>query len=152
MAQLVLHAQRGFTHGESVSHVLLDYLTYFPVATTLLVTLVLTLPMFAAGTGIAQWVAGPFMSAVAAASIIHVGITYHFLLAGIHEPTGMEHWTDLGMRYVVPALFALYWFVGAPKKGLTFGDAPFFLVYPLAHFGYVLARGAIVHEYPYFFS
>lgn len=151
LVQMAYSVRNGVAAGESVAHALVDYWSYFTVTTNTLVALVITVPALAPASAAGRWLARPQVSAMAAAAILVVGIAYHVLLSGQYDPTGVEYLTDLGLHYLVPPLFALHWLVAAPKAGLRMADLPGFAVYPILYLGWVLGRGAVVGEYPYFF-
>lgn len=151
LVQMVMSVQHGLAQGDSFLRATVDYFSYFTVTTNTLVALVITVPWLAPASPMAKWLARPHMTAIAAAAIIVVGFAYHILLSSINDPTGIEYVTDLGQHYVVPTLFTLHWVLAAPKAGLRYSQLPTFLIYPTAYFFYLVARGAIVGEYPYFF-
>lgn len=151
LVQLVLSIQHSMARGDSFLHATVDYFAYFTVLTNVLVALVLTVPWLAPESPMGRWLARPHMTAMTATAIIIVGLTYHFLLSGAYNPVGIEYATDLGMHYLVPTLFTLYWVLAAPKAGLSYSHLPFFAIYPFAYLAFLVVRGAVVSEYPYFF-
>lgn len=151
LTQAVLSVRHGLARGESLVHALVDYASYFTVTTNTLVALVLTVPLLAPGSRLGRWLARPLVQAKGAAAIVVVGIAYHVLLSGSNHPTGLGWWTDLGLHYLVPPLFTAWWILDAPKHGLTARDLRWFAVYPTGYFLWIVARGAVVGEYPYFF-
>lgn len=151
LVQMVLSVQHGLARGESFLHATVDYFAYFTVLTNVLVALVLTVPWLAPESPMGRWLARPHMTAMTATAIIIVGLTYHFLLSGAYHPVGVEYATDLGMHYLVPTAFTLYWVLFAPKAGLRYSHLPYFAIYPFAYLTFLTARGAMVGEYPYFF-
>ncbi len=151
LVQMVMSIRHGLAAGDSFARATIDYFSYFTVTTNTLVALVLTVPWLAPESPAATWLARPHMTAMTCAAIIVVGLAYHVLLSSINHPTGIEYVTDLGLHYIVPTLFTLHWVLAAPKAGLRFAHLPWFAVYPTAYFLYLVARGAMVGEYPYFF-
>jgi energy-converting hydrogenase Eha subunit A len=151
LVQMVLSIQNSMARGDSFLHATVDYFAYFTVLTNVLVALVLTVPWLAPESPLGKWLARPHMTAMTATAIIIVGLTYHFLLSGSYDPVGIEYATDLGMHYLVPTLFTLYWVLAAPKAGLSYSHLPYFAIYPFGYLAFLVARGAVVSEYPYFF-
>lgn len=151
LVQMVMSIRHGLAAGDSYLHATVDYFSYFTVTTNTLVALVLTVPWLAPESPAAKWLARPHMTAMTCAAIIVVGLAYHVLLSSINTPSGIEYVTDLGLHYIVPTLFTLHWVLAAPKAGLRFAHLPWFAVYPTVYFLYLVARGAMVGEYPYFF-
>lgn len=151
LVQMVYSVLNALALGDSFLMGLVDYFSYFTVLTNTLVALVLTVPMFARESRLGRWLAHPGVSAMAAAAIVVVGIAYHVLLSAAYDPVGVEYVTDLGLHYIVPTLFPLYWVLHAPKAGLRFAHLPWFGIYPTAYFIYLMLRGAVIGKYPYFF-
>lgn len=151
LVQMVMSIQHGLATGDSFARATIDYFSYFTVTTNTLVALVLTVPWLAPESPVGKWLARPHMTAMTCAAIIVVGLAYHVLLSSINHPTGIEYVTDLGLHYIVPTLFTLHWVLAAPKAGLRYGHLPSFAIYPTVYFLYLVARGAMVGEYPYFF-
>jgi hypothetical protein len=57
---------------------------------------------------------------------------------------------DVIVHNVVPIVFAMFWFL-RPHGSLTWRDAGFAALWPLAYAIYGLGRGAVDRFYPYFF-
>jgi hypothetical protein len=152
LVQLVYSVRNGLARGESVPRALANYFAYFTILTNLLVALVLTLPALAPGRRIGRAFADLRVTWTAAAAILVVGIAYHLLLRATHNPTGGEAITNIGMHYLVPAMYAAWWVVCTDVTGARWADRALHLsAYPTAYFGYIVGRGEVVGTYPYFF-
>jgi hypothetical protein len=81
--------------------------------------------------------------------IVVVGVAYHFLLAHIWSPTGLQYVADVLQHYAVPIIYCVYWLFFATKIKLAYIYSILWLIYPLVYFIYALLRGLIVHTYPY---
>jgi hypothetical protein len=92
---------------------------------------------------------GPQVQAALLLAILAVSIVYHLLLASLVRFTGLEAVIDEMLHTVIPAVYALYWLLFAPKGGLSYRAVPLWLSYPLAYCGYALMRGEIDGLYPY---
>ncbi len=79
-------------------------------------------------------------------------IVYQVLLAPSVDVTGWSLLTDPVLHVVTPALTVLVWVVWGPRGWITLREVPLALVVPLAWIGWMLARGAVVHAYPYGFA
>lgn len=115
---------------------------FFTVITTTIVGVVCA--MIAMGV--------PPNSQVQAALLLSIGavaIVYHLLLAHLVSYEGLEAVVDEMLHTVIPAVYALYWVLFAPKTGLRFRIVPIWLLYPLAYCGYALLRGEVDGIYPY---
>ena len=78
------------------------------------------------------------------------GIVYSTVLARVHEPHGWaETSTNLVFHYVTPIGMVLAWAVFGPRPRVTPRLLAAALLWPLAWFGYTMARGAAWGWYPY---
>lgn len=125
------------------------YLCYFTVLTNCFVVLVLARAALKPGdrTGLNA----PRVELMAAISILFVGAVYNLLLASQWDPQGLRKFNDVILHNVSPILFAMFWFV---RRGgaLTWRDALFTAMWPLAYTIYGQTRGALDGVYPYFFT
>lgn len=153
LVQLPLSVQGGVARGDTVARAVADYFSYYTILTNLLVALVLTVPAVAPRSAAGKVLGHALTRWTAAAAILVVGIAYHLLLSDLYDPTGAAAVTDLGFHYLVPALYALTWVLALPLPASAPGwrGAAALSAYPVAYFAYLLARGAVVGSYPYFF-
>lgn len=91
----------------------------------------------------------PVHRAALAAAIAFVMIFYHLVLAKTWAPQGLFKLCDLTLHYVTPALFLIWWLGFAGHRHLDWNALPRMLAYPVLYVIWVMARGAVVHEYPY---
>lgn len=85
----------------------------------------------------------------AALCIAIVCAIYHVLLASTWSPQGLQRVADLGLHYIVPALYVFWWVAWVPHGRLRWSDPLRVLAFPAAFLGWTLLRGAWLHEYPY---
>ena len=128
---------------------LITYFSFFTILTNLLVALVFTAIAMRRATGWAQFFVTPSVQGGAAVYIAIVGIVYQLLLRQLWNPKGAQLLADMLLHAVVPLGYVVYWLIFAPRTGLTWRDAVFWLVYPGVYLLYVLARGAVTGLYPY---
>ncbi len=84
--------------------------------------------------------------------MIITGIVYWLLLANIPDTTGTSvFWVIRFLHYVLPTALVVDWFLCPPSKGLRYGDAFYWLVFPLLYIGYSITRGLVLDWYPYSF-
>jgi hypothetical protein len=81
--------------------------------------------------------------------ILVVGVAYHFLLAHIWSPTGLQYVADVLLHYAVPIIYCFYWLTMADKTKLAYSYSFTWLIYPFVYFVYALLRGLMVNTYPY---
>jgi uncharacterized membrane protein len=78
------------------------------------------------------------------------GIVYATVLARIHEPKGWEQLaTNTIFHYVTPIAMVVGWLLFGPRPRVDARVAITVLAWPIAWFGYTLARGRIDPWYPY---
>ena len=82
-----------------------------------------------------------------------VGIIYHRMLAGDHNPTGLAALTNHIHHSVVPLGTFLIWLLCRPR-GFIKSSAPFYwLIFPLCYTAYMVFRAELLNDqYPYPFS
>ena len=98
----------------------------------------------------ASKLAQPGAVTAAAIYMLVVCVTYETLLRA--ELHGLAFFTSLALHEVMPALMALLWLVFTPKAGLRWREPLAWTVYPALYMAWILARGAVIHRYPYFFA
>lgn len=117
---------------------------YFTILTNIAVAL--TLAMIARpvrGRVPAAWLAALTLA------MVMVGLVYHLLLSHLVTFTGLGWWADHGLHTAGPVAIALWWLVHAPKRRLSYGDLPIFILWPMVYAVYVLLRGTLDGAYPY---
>ena len=125
---------------------LIDLLSYFTNTTGITVTVVTALALIRPSSKLAQ------PGAITASTIymLVVCVTYETLLrAHMH---GLSYVTNVALHEVMPALVALLWLLFTPKAGLRWTQPLRWLIYPAIYMVWILARGAVIHRYPYFFA
>lgn len=76
-----------------------------------------------------------------------VGIVFSILLAKLDSE--VIPWVNVVVHYVMPVIVVVDWLAVPPATRLAFRDVGFWLAFPAAYVAYTLARGSIVHWYPY---
>jgi hypothetical protein len=122
---------------------------YFTILTNLLVALVLSLPALAPRSAIGRRFGTAGVRTMAAASILLVGLGYVVLLQHLWSPRGAALAADVGLHYVVPVLFAAYWWQAVAMHRLRWRQLPLWTLYPIGYFVLAMARGALTGWYPY---
>ncbi|MEQ1489856.1 MAG: Pr6Pr family membrane protein [Terricaulis sp.] len=135
-------------NGASFVEITWRYFVWFTLLTNTFVTLVMARAALRpeSNTGLNS----PRIELMAVTSILFVGIVYNVLLASRWDPQGWQKVADVTVHDIVPITFALFWFL-RPHGALTWRDAAFAALWPLAYAVYGLTRGLFDHFYPYFF-
>ena len=124
------------------------YFAYFTILTNTFVTLVMARAALRSESYVG--LNAPRVELMAVTSILFVCIIYNLLLASRWDPQGWQKVADVIVHNIVPMVFAVFWLL-RPHGSLTWRDAGFAALWPLAYAVYGLARGAVDHFYPYFF-
>ena len=134
--------------GASVLEITWRYFVWFTLLTNAFVTLVMARAALKPEslTGLNA----PRIELMAATSILFVCIVYNVLLASRWNPQGWQKAADVIVHDIVPVTFALFWLL-RPHGSLTWRDAAFAALWPLAYAVYGLTRGLFDQFYPYFF-
>lgn len=78
------------------------------------------------------------------------GVVFALLLAGLQEDLQTTiPWVDFVVHKLMPVVLVADWLVDPPRHRLPRWTVLAWLSYPLAWFGYTLARGVVVDWYPY---
>jgi hypothetical protein len=124
------------------------YFVWFTLLTNTFVTLVMARAALKPESGVG--LNAPRIELMAVTSILFVCIVYNVLLASRWDPQGWQKVADVIVHDVVPVSFAIFWFL-RPHGSLTWRDAAFAALWPLAYAVYGLTRGRFDSFYPYFF-
>lgn len=127
------------------------FLIFFTVLSNLLVAISMTAIAFAPTSAVGRFFS---KSAVLAGIVVYmfiVGFVYNTVLRNIWSPTGRDRVADELLHVVMPLLCLLYWIFVAPKKGLQWKHAFYWLSFPAFYVAYALVRGSTEGFYPYFF-
>ena len=139
-----LAIQFGHTYGfeHRIGLTLWVIARFFTVVTNLLVALMMTWVAFGRR-------ASPEVLGGLTLSIILVGVVYWALLQNLHHPDGLAHVANILLHRVSPVAMTLWWLLFAPRARLKWSAPWWWLIYPVAYFGFILARGHLDGRYPY---
>ena len=73
------------------------------------------------------------------------------VLAPLHDPQGLDAWTNAGEHYVSPVMTVLGWLLFGPRPRITGGAVGRALLWPVAWIAWILAQGTVTDWYPYDF-
>ena len=95
----------------------------------------------------------PLFDGARSAAVLYMAITgvvFAVLLAGLQEDLQTTiPWVDFVVHKLMPVVLVADWLVDPPRHRLPRWTVLAWLSYPLAWFGYTLARGEVVDWYPY---
>lgn len=137
--------ESGLTYLQST----VKFFSFMTILTNILVTLTYLIPLLSPGSKLGLYFEKPIVQSGVLVYILIVGIIYHFMLAHIWDPKGMEKFVDILLHYVMPALYLLYWIFYTEKGIQKLVNCIKWLSYPLIYVIYVLIRGEISGMYPY---
>ncbi len=127
------------------------YLFWFTLLTNTLCAAILAAHAMGGRGRIRDFLRRPGVVTCAAGSIIIVGVVYHLLLADSYNPQGVAWLTDTMFHTVLPIGFVLAWTRLVPRGAVRLADAPWWGSYMLGYAAYIIVRGEIAGNYPYFF-
>lgn len=150
--QLGLSIRHQLEAGRTVGFAVLQYTGYYTIITNAFCALVAAACVAPMRFGrFAAALRSPVAITAAAVSILMVGTLYVTLLTQVHHPRGLEHLTNLLLHYLIPPLFARFWWQVVPKGSITWADAWRCMALPAAYLIYLGVRGEATGLYPYYF-
>lgn len=152
LTQLYLSIEAEVRAGRGAAFGVLMYTGYFTLLTNILCAAVATACAWprASSTRMAA-LREPWVVSAATLSIIMVGSIYFGLLRNMYNPQGVNFWVNSTLHYVIPPLFAIFWWQMVPRGALGVRDIARMLAYPVAYLLYLIVRGEATGLYPYFF-
>ena len=133
--------------GRSLPDALVYFWTFFTHLTNL--GLLLAYAADLAGWRGLAWFRRPRTQALIAAYIVFVMLYYHFMLGPFLSLEGPLLVATILLHYVAPITYLAWWTLSPRHGALRFADLPWMLMPGIAYVLWALARGAIIHEYPY---
>lgn len=135
--------------GISTAEAVVRFFSFFTILTNLIVLFGYAIPLLMPQSAAGRYLAGASARGGTIVYIVIVGAVYNLLLRQLYHPEGWAKVADILVHDAAPVFYAVFWLTFAAKTGLRWIDAARWLLYPLAYLGYTLARGAVVHYYPY---
>ena len=133
--------------GGGIFFALVFYFSFFTILTN--TGLVLVYAAVLSGRPRLRFMAGPTFRTMMAGAILLVMIVYAVLLAPIWNPQGLERLTDLGLHYLAPTLYLLWWLAGPHPVRLRYSRAAVMMIYPLGYCVWIISRGLTIERWPY---
>ncbi len=149
--QLWLMLKNPVLASQSVWQTIIQFLSYFTILTSLLVTLSLSLPLLLPASRAGNFFTRPSVISGITCPIILVGIVYSLVLRERWNPQGSQKLADLILHDLIPILYFLYWLISIPACSLRWKDSLKWLIYPGIYLPYMLVLGAMTSRYPYHF-
>jgi hypothetical protein len=145
--QFYLSMQAYLANGRDVLSSLGAFFTYFTILTNIALVLVYLSELLQ--TARLEFFRRPLLRGTIAVSIALVSLYVFFVLRFLYTLTGLFQLADTLLHYVAPMLYLLWWLIAQPHGQLRWRNIPLMLLPPLVYFVLVMARGAVVGEYPY---
>lgn len=147
--QLYLIIKNTPASGKSYIYEIIRFFSYMTIWTNILVTLTFIVPLIAKNSRLGKFLTRPMVQTATMLYITFVGIAYHFLLANIWSPTGLQKIADVSLHYIVPAFYIVYWLVFVKKGEQQYSNSFKWLLYPLVYIIYALIYGYLSNFYTY---
>jgi len=152
LTQLYLSIEAEVQAGKGAAFGVLMYTGYFTLLSNIFCAAVATAylikPRKIFGFG---GLREPWVVSAATLAIIMVGLIYFFVLRNQYDPQGINFWVNTTLHYVIPPLFAIFWWLEIPRGSLVPTDLLRLLTFPVAYLIYLIVRGEATGLYPYFF-
>ena len=152
LTQLYLSIEAEVRAGKGAAFGVLMYTWYFTLLSNIFCAAVATAYMLSANAreGL-QSLCSPWVISAATLAIVMTGSIYFFVLRNQYNPQGVNFWVNSALHYVIPPLFAWFWWRVVPRRALVWSDVFRMLAYPVAYLLYLIVRGEATGMYPYFF-
>lgn len=137
--------------GLSLAVVVMKLLSYFTILANLLVLGSYAFTLVVPDSRLGNSFGRPSVSTGLLLYIALVSSLYTILLARIWHPPGWQGVANVILHYATPLLYLAYWLLFVPKETLPWRLALIWLAFPAGYLIWVLGRGAILGDYPYFF-
>lgn len=125
------------------------FLLYFTILSNLLVAICLTTRAAEPSNNTGKFFSNPSILAAITVYIFIVAVVYNVVLRKLWVPEGNQRLADELLHVIIPVLYILYWFLFAPKYGLSYLHPFRWLLFPACYLIYALIRGNIEGFYPY---
>ncbi|OFQ21629.1 hypothetical protein HMPREF2946_01150 [Actinomyces sp. HMSC062G12] len=126
---------------------LVECLSYFTELSNIMVALISTI--LARSGRVGRWGRAAHLCALMMITV--TAIVYATLIGPYEVLSGYALVTNPLQHIIVPAVFVGVAAIAGPRGGITWGTLGRALLIPIAWVAYTLARGALVHQYPYGF-
>ncbi|QEC66119.1 hypothetical protein FRZ67_01915 [Panacibacter ginsenosidivorans] len=146
-AQFVI-MMKGAEGTEIITRVV-RFFSFMTILTNILVALAYILPLSSPSSKTGKFFAKPDTQSAILVYISIVSLGYHFLLAKIWNPQGLQYWVDKSLHYAVPAIYLLFYLLFVKKGTLAYNNIYKWLLYPFMYLVYAITRGLITNDYPY---
>jgi hypothetical protein len=144
--QLDRNLRDAYASGQTALHGFAHFATFFTSTTNTLTVVMLTLALMGG-----RYRPSPSVMAAVANYMTLVSVIFILLLDGGRHRTGIDWIANFGEHYLMPFLVLVNWVVLTPHGALDWRQPFVWLVYPVAYFPYMLARGVFAGDYPYWF-
>ena len=130
---------------------LIKFFSYFTILTNIIVAICFTSIAVKPNGKWGQFFLKPQTASAINVYILVVGLVYNIVLRWLWSPKGLQLVVDNLLHVLVPVWFLIYWITFVPKQSLQWKNVFSWLIYPAIYCVYILVRGAISNQYPYFF-
>lgn len=134
--------------GSAIITRMVRFFSFMTILTNILVAITYIIPL-TSKSGAGSFFSKPNTQSAVLVYIIIVCLGYHFLLAHIWKPEGLQYWVDKALHYFVPVIYVAFYFLFVKKGTLSFTHIYKWLLYPFTYLVYAITRGVITNDYPY---
>jgi len=145
--QFALTMPARLATGDTLFGAVVFYFSFFTILTNLALVLIYASELWPR-QGL-NWFRRPATRGMMVAVIVLVALFYHFILAASWAPQGLARVADIALHYVTPIVYVGWWVLFMRHGVLKWAMIPAMLLPPTIYLVYVMARGALITEYPY---
>jgi len=149
IAQYYLIIQTADKPGNNLGEQTIRFFSFMTIWTNILMTLSFLIPLLFSKSRFSSFFQKPIIESGIFVFALIVMVIYHFFLASIWNPQGLQRVVDITLHYIMPLLYVFYWILFGAKRQQTFKNSVVWLVYPLVYSIFVMIRGSIADWYPY---
>ena len=147
IAQFVIMIQEN-GNGDLFATII-RFFSFMTILSNILTALVYILPLAAVNSKAGKFFAKPKTQSAVLVYIVVVCLGYHFLLAKIWKPEGLQYLVDKSLHYFVPVIYLLFYLIFVKKGTLAYNNIFKWLIFPAIYLVYAIIRGLFTGNYPY---
>lgn len=141
--------QQGTTSVEETIARTIRFFSFMTILTNTLVAITYIIPVIVPSKKAGRFFANSNTQSAVLVYILIVCIGYHFLLANIWNPQGLQKVVDISLHYLVPLIYLAFWLKFVKKTAIPYSNIYKWLIYPFLYLIYAISRGLITSDYPY---
>jgi hypothetical protein len=137
------------TNGSGWLEQSIRFFTFMTIWTNIVMTLSFLVPLMFPTSRLSRFFQEPIVEGGIFVYAFIIMLIYHFFLASVWSPQGLQKLVDFLLHYAIPMLYMLYWVLFGKKNRQHYINTVKWLIYPSVYVVIVAIRGAVSNWYPY---